>query len=103
MSIYKYHIYHIIGEKDYIDYESLTHEYDNIDTALHLYCRQNGFESSAEAKSANSDDRLMISVEIDYFESKKDADKFIDDFLKWLRLKLSSRIQAEFYPKVDSI
>jgi hypothetical protein len=68
--------------------EQLRHEYDNIDTALHLYCRGRGLEVPYEVGDPQPDG---VVISFDSFATAAEADTFVQQFTDSLQEKVPTR------------
>ena len=96
MSIYKYYLYHTDVD-DEAEAEALKLEYENIDTALHLFCRFKKHEPSAVA-DPDPIEPLKALVQITFFEVEEEAREFLEEFVVWLN---SKNIPISFRPSIE--
>lgn len=95
MNSYEYRIYHADDQctkedriRSALTTEQLNHEYDGIDTALHLYSRSKNIKLSYDTKRSEEGGVL---VTLRNFESAQEADTFIRQFPDWLKARVPTR------------
>ncbi len=94
ISTYKYRIYHANDKALFpLTKEQVKHEYQNLDTALHLFSKDK--KLSYDTKVV--DEGVIISL--GKFNSQQKADEFVEQFQKWLKEKSSSG----FFPAVQKV
>lgn len=101
MNNYKYRIYHDDNQcttedliRSALTKKQLDHEYDNIETALHLFSCSKNIELSYDTKLS---EKGGVLVTLRNFKSAQEANKFLEQFPSWLR----ARIPTRFCPAIQ--
>ena len=89
MAVYKYHLYHSEEEcskddlaKNKLSEEQLDHEYDSLDTELHLFSRSKELDVTFIIHAHNKNG---VVVEAQGLNSEQEADDFIGGFPAWTK------------------
>ena len=95
MPTYKYHLYHSEEEcskedllRDKLTEEQIEHEYDSLETELHLFSRSKELDIVFEIDSHSQNG---VIVKVRGISNEQEADDLIGEFPEWLKKRIPTR------------